>query len=264
MVENVLKRRRVVLGAVGIVVALVLLLSFRCGGEETLTILYWQAPSTPNPYLSGGFKDRDAGAITLQPLAYFDPNGTLVPALADEIPTLQNGGISQDLTSITWNLKDDLKWSDGSDLTAHDVVFTWRYCTDEATGCTANSSFADITSVEALANATVKITFHAPTPYPYVPFVSSAARLSAKPSSPIALAPLPLTAMMRTSPPWARAPTASSSSYQTTRLLTSATPTTTETNPISTASSSRAAATPLLRPSLSSKRARLTTPGTSR
>ena len=68
MVENVLKRRCVVLGAVGIVVALVLLLSFRCGGEETLTILYWQAPSTPNPYLSGGYKDRDAGAITLEPL----------------------------------------------------------------------------------------------------------------------------------------------------------------------------------------------------
>ena len=131
MVENLLKRRRVVLGAVGIVLALVLLLSFRCGGEETLTILYWQVPSTPNPYLSGGFKDRDAAAITLQPLAYFDPNGTLVPALADKIPTLQNGGISQDLTSITWNLKDDLKWSDGSDLTTHDVVFTWRYCTDE-------------------------------------------------------------------------------------------------------------------------------------
>ena len=175
MVENVLKRRRVVLGAVGIVFALVLLLSFRCGGEETLTILYWQAPSTPNPYLSGGFKDRDAGAITLQPLAYYDPDGVLVPALAKDIPTLQNGGISQDLTSITWNLKDDLKWSDGSYLTAHDVVFTWQYCTDEATGCTASSSFADITSVEALDDSTVKITFHAPTPYPYVPFVSSGA-----------------------------------------------------------------------------------------
>ena len=175
MVENVLKRRRVILGGVGIVVALVLLLSFRCGGEETLTILYWQAPSTPNPYLSGGFKDRDAGAITLEPLAKYDPNGALVPALAEDIPTLQNGGISQDLTSITWNLKDDLKWSDGSELTAHDVVFTWRYCTDEATGCTASSSFADITSVEALDDSTVKITFHAPSSYPYVPFVSSGA-----------------------------------------------------------------------------------------
>ena len=173
MVENVLKSRRVILGGVGIVVALVLMLSFRCGGEETLTILYWQAPSTPNPYLSGGFKDRDAGAITLQPLAYYDPVGALVPALADEIPTLQNGGISQDLASITWNLKDDLKWSDGSDLTAHDAVFTWHYCTDEATGCTGSAAFADITSVEALDDLTVKITFHAPTPYPYSAFVGA-------------------------------------------------------------------------------------------
>ena len=109
----------------------------------------------------------------MQPLANYDPDGALVPALAKDIPTLENGGISRDLTSITWNLKDDLKWSDGSDLTAHDVVFTWRYCTDEATGCTASSSFADITSVEALANATVKITFHAPTPYPYTAFVGA-------------------------------------------------------------------------------------------
>ena len=39
-------------------------------------------------------------------------------------------------------LKDGLKWSDGSDMTAEDVVFTWRYCTDEATGCTASEVFA--------------------------------------------------------------------------------------------------------------------------
>ena len=264
MLENVLKRRRVILGAVGIVVALVLLLSFRCGGEETLTILYWQAPSTPNPYLSGGFKDRDAGAITLQPLAYYDPDGALVPALSEDIPTLENGGISQDLTSITWNLKDDLKWSDGSDLTAHDVVFTWHYCTDEATGCTGSAAFADITSVEALDDSTVKITFHAPTPTPTSAFVGAGSRFSAKPSSPTALAPRPRIATMRTSPPWARAPTASSSSPPTNWPSTNATPTTTETSPFSTASFSRAAARPLLRPSLSSTKARPTTPGTSR
>ena len=141
--------------------------------DKPLTILYWQAPSTPNPYLSGGYKDRDAGAITLEPLAKYDPDGALVPALAKDIPTLENGGISRDLTSITWNLKDDLKWSDGTDLTAHDVVFTWRYCTNEATGCTASSSFTDIASVEAVDNATVKILFHAPTPYPYTAFVGT-------------------------------------------------------------------------------------------
>ena len=54
--------------------------------EEVLTILYWQAPSTPNPYLSGGYKDRDAGAVTLEPLAKYDPDGALVPALAAANP----------------------------------------------------------------------------------------------------------------------------------------------------------------------------------
>ena len=140
---------------------------------ETLTLIYWQAPSTPNPFLSGGYKDRDAGSITLEPLAKYGPDGVLVPALAAEIPTLANGGISPDLTSITWKLREGLKWSDGSGLTAHDAVFTWRYCADEATGCTATSSFSDVTSVEALDELTVRVTFHAATPYPYTAFVGT-------------------------------------------------------------------------------------------
>lgn len=151
-----------------------LLIAIGCGGEEqVLTILYWQAPSLPGPYLSGGFKDRDAGAITLEPLAHFGPDGALVPALASEIPTLENGGVSADQTSITWKLKEGLKWSDGSDMTAADVVFTWRYCVDEATGCTAADVFAGVSSVEALDDRTVRIHFESPTPWPYQAFVGA-------------------------------------------------------------------------------------------
>ena len=141
--------------------------------ERVLTILYWQAPTLPGPYLAAGYKDRDAGAITLEPLASYDPNGDLVPRLAEDIPTLANGGLSGDLMSITWRLREDLKWSDGSDVTADDVVFTWRYCVDEATGCTAHSAFGGIASVEAVDELTVRITFEAPTPYPYSAFVSA-------------------------------------------------------------------------------------------
>ena len=101
---------------------------------RVLRLLYWQAPSLPSPYLSSGNKDTDAAALTLEPLAKYDPDGNLVPALAAEIPTLENGGFSEDLTSITWTLKEGLKWSDGSDMTAEDVAFTWRYCADEGHG----------------------------------------------------------------------------------------------------------------------------------
>ena len=134
------------------------------GEASTLTLVYWQAPSTLNPYLSGGHKDRDASSVTL---------GNLVPALAAEIPTLENGGIPPDLTSITWKLRDNVQWSNGSPLTAQDVVFTWQYCTDEATGCTVSSAFTDVDSVEALDDLTARITFNAPAPYPYTAFVGS-------------------------------------------------------------------------------------------
>ena len=141
--------------------------------EQVLTLLYWQAPSLPGPYLASGYKDQDAGAITLEPLASYDPDGNLVPRLAVGIPTIANGGVSADQTSITWTLHEGLKWSDGSAMTARDVVFTWRYCTHADTGCTNSSAFAGITSVEAIDERTVEIRFAAPTPYPYSAFVGA-------------------------------------------------------------------------------------------
>ena len=148
--------------------------------EKTLTIRYWQAPSLPSPYLADGYKDRDAGAVTLEPLASYDPDGELTPRLAVEIPTVENGGVAEDLMSITWKLREGLKWSDGSALTAHDAVFTWRYCTDEATGCSGKDAFSGIISVEALDDLTIEIRFDAPAPYPYNAFVSASTPVISK------------------------------------------------------------------------------------
>ncbi len=140
---------------------------------KVLTLLYWQAPSLPGPYLSSGYKDRDAGAVTLEPLAKYSPDGSLVAALAADIPTIENGGVSADLMSITWTLREGLFWSDGSAVSADDVVYTWRYCSHEDTGCTGESSFDGISAVEAVDDLTVRITFEAPNPYPYNAFVTA-------------------------------------------------------------------------------------------
>ena len=152
---------------------LALLLLPACGEEKVLTLQYWQAATLPSSYLASGYKDTDAAALTLEPLANYDPSGNLTPRLAVEIPTVENGGVAADLTSITWTLRDDVKWSDDSGLTAQDVVFTWRYCTDEETGCTAEDAFAGIRSVEAVDDRTVRIRFEGPTPYPYNAFVGA-------------------------------------------------------------------------------------------
>ena len=138
-----------------------------------VNILYWQAVSILNPYLSGGTKDIEAASMVLEPLAHYDEDGAMVPVLAAEIPTLANGGVAADLRSITWKLKRDVLWSDGTPFTAHDVAFSGAYCLDEHAGCASLASFADVTGVEAMDDHTVQITFKAAKPWPYGPFVGA-------------------------------------------------------------------------------------------
>ena len=71
----------------------------RRGGGGPVKTLWWQAPVLLNPHLSPGTKDVDASRIFHEPLCSFDPDGNLLPVLATEVPTLQNGGISKDGTS---------------------------------------------------------------------------------------------------------------------------------------------------------------------
>ena len=103
------------------------------GGSATL--LYWQAPTILNPYLSRGTKDAEAASLVIEPLAEYTPDGEIVPVLATRVPTTENGGFSADRTSLTWTLREDALWSDGTPVTANDVVFTWRYCTAPGGGC---------------------------------------------------------------------------------------------------------------------------------
>ena len=159
-----------------------------CGSDEIATersnapqavenrhvnILYWQAVSTMNPYLSGGTKDVEAASLVIEPLAHYDENGEMVPVLAVEIPTRQNGGVADDMTSITWTLKQDVVWADGTPFTARDVVFTGEYCLHEEIGCSADASFTDVQAFEALDDHTVRVTFSVAKPVPYGPFVGA-------------------------------------------------------------------------------------------
>ena len=64
------------------------------GSDGHLSIIYWQAPSILNPFLSGGTKDIESSSMIIEPLGRYDQNGNMVPYLAAEIPTVANGGVS--------------------------------------------------------------------------------------------------------------------------------------------------------------------------
>lgn len=150
------------------------------GADGRLDILYWQAVTVLNPYISSGTKDMHAASVVLEPLARFDTNGDIVPTLAAEVPSIENGGIPEDRSSITWRLKPGLLWSDGTPVTSEDVVFTHAYCMAPGSGCSQLASFPDIDRVEALDPLTVKIVFTAPKPFPFSTFVGASSPILQK------------------------------------------------------------------------------------
>src|SRR5437016_7454710 len=136
----------------------------KAGGGGPLKTLYWQAPTLLNPHFAIGTKDQEGSRIFYEPLAGWDNDGNLVPFLAAEVPEIENGGISQDGTVVTWKLKRDVQWHDGKPFTADDVMFNWEYAGDPATAATTIGSYKDI-KVEKVDTHTVRIRFSKPTPF---------------------------------------------------------------------------------------------------
>jgi peptide/nickel transport system substrate-binding protein len=141
------------------------------GADGNVNVLYWQAVSILNPYLSSGTKDVEASSLVLEGMAGFDQDGNVFPRLAESVPTVENGGISADLTQITWKLKPGLVWSDGTPVTSADAKFTWEYCTHPEGGCAQAARYEGIKSIDTPDDLTVVITFDAPKPNPYQAFV---------------------------------------------------------------------------------------------
>lgn len=138
--------------------------------QSVLRLLYSRAPVTLNPHLATGVQDFEAGRIVLEPLATANERGELVPILAAEIPTIENGGVDEAGKSVTWQLKPDVKWSDGQPFTADDVVFTFEFVSNPQVGAATAQYYEAVESVEAIDEKTVKINFKAVTAAWQIPF----------------------------------------------------------------------------------------------
>ncbi len=137
----------------------------RRGGGGPLRVLWWQAPTLLNPHFATGTKDQDASRIFYEPLAAFDPDGNVIPVLAERTPSLDNGDVAKDGTAVTWRLKKGVTWHDGKPFTADDCVFTWEYAADPATATVTIGAYRDIARVDKIDSHTVKVVFKKPTPF---------------------------------------------------------------------------------------------------
>jgi len=131
------------------------------GGGGTVTLIIPEEPTTLNFYLSDAAIVRQvADSTSMTGLVTIDESGNYVPMLADGLPT-----ISDDHLTVTWKLKDGLKWSDGEALTSDDVRFTVEVLSNPDSGALVGTSGFDmISSVETPDDLTTVLTYSEPYP----------------------------------------------------------------------------------------------------
>jgi len=134
------------------------------GGGGLLKVLWWQGPTLLNPHFAVGTKDQDGSRLFYEPLANWDRDGEMKPVLAASIPNREDGTLAADGKSVTWKLKQGVKWHDGKPFTADDVVFNWEYSKDPATAAVTVANYKDVV-VKKVDDYTVRVEFPKPTPF---------------------------------------------------------------------------------------------------
>lgn len=89
-------------------------------GSDTLRIQIGSEPDRLDPALNSSVDGAILAISSFAGLFTYDANGDVVPDLADSYT------VSEDGTTYVITLKDDLKWSDGSPLTAKDFEYAWK------------------------------------------------------------------------------------------------------------------------------------------
>jgi peptide/nickel transport system substrate-binding protein len=134
---------------------------------SALTVGFAQEPDSMNGFYSSMAFAQWANDLVQASL--WDVTDTLesVPVLAAEVPSVENGGISEDYLTYTITLKEGLLWSDGEPLTAEDLVFTYQMIETVENNYIQGSVIADaLESVELVDDLTFTLTFNSPQPFP--------------------------------------------------------------------------------------------------
>lgn len=134
----------------------------------TLTIGQQQEPISLNPALENGQRSTQWGELLFSYLVKYDDHGRLVGDVALDVPTLENGGISRDGTTITYHLRPNVRFADGVRLTAHDCVWTIDAINNPANNVQSRYGYDRVVRADAPNDATLVLHLRRP----FAPIVS--------------------------------------------------------------------------------------------
>ena len=127
----------------------------------TLRIGWTADPDNLSPFIGVETAASEVLNLTYDRLFGFGVDGKPIPQLATELPTKENGGISEDGLTWTVNIRPGVQWQDGEPLTADDVAFTYNLIIDNEL-TTYLQAVKDIERVEVVDDTTVRFTMSAP------------------------------------------------------------------------------------------------------
>jgi len=116
------------------------------GGK--LTYAVWQSPATLNQLLGTQTVMDEVNVFVVEGMTKVLGDGSRIANLAKDVPSVQNGGVSADGKTITYKLKEGVKWSDGAPFTCDDVKFHWQAVMTPGIGVVSTTGYADIATVE--------------------------------------------------------------------------------------------------------------------
>lgn len=118
--------------------------------DPDVTVIVPSEPVSGDPYDASDVTERDLFQLVYDGLVSLDASLTPVPEMAEEVPTIGNGGVSADGLTIRYTLRGGQSWHDGKPVTAEDVVATWRYLLDDpVAGPEPFPGFSSIRAVRA-------------------------------------------------------------------------------------------------------------------
>ena len=127
-----------------------------------IVIVIPEDPPSFNPIVTDTGYDSLVMELVMLGLSDIDANGNVFPELASELPTMDNGGVVLDedagTMSVTWKMREDVQWADGTPVTADDVIFTYESIVDpELGGWIPGIDY--IESVEKTGDYSVKVNY---------------------------------------------------------------------------------------------------------
>lgn len=166
-----MKGKTVLFSIMAILVSISLLITSACSSKTTSTttaatttttsaspqILRLNLAAEPDsidPNQASWADDKSVISQCFEGLLSFNADGSLKADVATVIPTVANGGISADGLTITFKLKNNVTWSDGTKVTANDFVYSIKRELDPTLACEYASFYFDIVGSEAYYSAT--------------------------------------------------------------------------------------------------------------